>query len=107
MYFQNIPRKTSIQHQNTRSSNGVVTTPGANHEIVFGTVDAEGKPLSGVVLNFLEIFADSADMNVKINDESNSHFIKNGEGKEFSEIQIIKLTIIEAGVDYHFSGALY
>jgi len=98
MYIEPIPRRISIQHQGTVSSNGIETSPGANHEIIFE---------APIILNFLEVFAESADMNIKINDETNSHFLKRGEGKRFTEIQITKLTIVESGVDFRFSGAFY
>jgi len=96
-YPSDLPASIPFHHKGTVSSNGKSTTTGANEEIDF----------SATPLNSLQFTAHDSDITIKLNDESNYHLIETGSSMVFNKMLIEKITILESGVLYSYSGAYY
>lgn len=93
----NLPPRIPINHMGSVSSSGTQTTGGANTEISFATTP----------LNSLEVTAHDVDLHIKINAETNTHLVQSGGSIAFDNIHITKLTIVESGAQYSYSGLYY
>lgn len=81
----------------TVSSEGIVTTTGANQVFDF----------SKNRLNSIYIKAEGNDINVKFNDEATFHFVKNGDSLHFPNLQVRDFTIVENNVSLSYHGTFY
>lgn len=99
-YPSSKPPRIIIQHQGTVSSNGKVTTTGANTAINFTNM-----------VNSLEVTAHTGDITIKLKvggvTETNSHLIEEGSSKIFDEMYLTGFIVVENGVVYSYSGAYY
>jgi len=90
----NLRAKIPFIHEGSVSSSGKQTTTGANQEFDF----------SATPLNSLEITAHADDIHIKLNDETNTHLVQSGGSITIDGLNITKLTIVENGVEYSYSG---
>jgi hypothetical protein len=90
----NLRAKIPFIHEGSKSSSGKQTTTGANQEFDF----------SATPLNSLEITAHADDIHIKLNDETNTHLVQSGGSITIDGLNITKLTIVENGVEYSYSG---
>jgi len=86
--------KIPFIHEGTKSSSGKKTTTEANQAFDF----------SATPLNSLEVTAHGDDITIKLNDETNTHLVQSGGSISFDGLNITKLTIVENGVEYSYSG---
>jgi hypothetical protein len=93
-YPTNLRAKIPFIHEGSKSSNGKQTTSGANQEFDF----------SATPLNSLEVTAHATQLHIKLNDESNTHLVQAGYSVNIDQLNITKLTIVESGVEYSYSG---
>jgi hypothetical protein len=96
-YPTNIPAEIPFHHQGTKSSSGQQTTSGANQEFDFALTP----------LNSLEVTAGAVPIHIKINAETNTHRIPSNGSITFDAMLITKLTIVESGVVYEYTGLYY
>jgi len=96
-YPDPLPARIPFFHAGTVSSSGKQTTAAASSEIDF----------SSNPLNSLEITAHADDFHVRLNAETNSHLVQSGGSMLVDKFQVTKLTIIEAGAEYSYSGAYF
>ncbi len=90
----NLRAKIPFIHEGSVSSSGKQTTSGANQEFDF----------SATPLNALEITAHADDIHIKLNAETNTHLIQSGGSISIDGLNLTKLTIVESGVEYSYSG---
>lgn len=79
----------------TVSSGGLVTTTSENQEFSFS---------SNGFLNSIIIKAGSSNITVKINSETVTHPISAGESLTFSDLRILKFTVVENNVEVQYTG---
>lgn len=77
----------------TVSSEGIVTTTGANQEFVFPKW-----------LNSIYIKAGLDDITIKFNSETIGHPISAGDALNISNLLIKKITVVENGVEVQYYG---
>ena len=90
----NLRAKIPFIHEGSVSSSGKQTTTGANQEFDFSLTP----------LNSLEITAHADDIHIKLNDETNTHLVQSGGSITIDGLNVTKLTIVESGVEYSYSG---
>jgi hypothetical protein len=85
-----------IDNAGTYSSNEIETTPSANFVIDF--------PNS---VNVLAFVPEGNALNLKINNEPNWIYLKDGDNFNIEKIYIDKITIKESGVKYRYYALFY
>lgn len=87
-----------LKYVGTLSSNGIQTTPTANFEIKFD-VDK--------CVSDLSIIAEGNDLQFKLNNESNIHYLKVDEIYSITDMPIEKVTILTSGAKYSFDAMYF
>lgn len=87
-----------LKYVGTLSSNGIQTTSSANYEIIFD----ENKSVSD-----LTIIAEGNDLQIKLNNESNIHYLKVDEILNITDMIVEKITILPSGVKYRYDAMYF
>jgi len=84
-------------YKGTISSTGIETTSTPNEVLDF---KADGEE----VRSFAIVNEGPAVMNIKVNGESNSHYLKPGESWATDQMRVDQILIAESGSNYRYSG---